>query len=369
MPQDSEFYEQIRKEAESVVRKLRTHASIVLWSGDNECDAWMMLLQHMDPGENRITREILPQVVRRCDPARPYLPSSPYYSPKVYASRDESLIPEYHLWGPRDYYKSTFYTRSTAHFISEIGYHGCPNLSSIRQFIDEQHLWPWKNNDQWIAHATSPTGNIGPYLYRIELMAMQIQELFGHIPEDIESFIFASQISQAEAVKFFIEMVRLSKPRRTGILWWNVMDGWPQFSDAVVDYYFEKKLAYHYIRRVQQPVAIMIDEPDSWHVRVTAGNDSLHHRQVRYRVWDADDGKTLLEGDLSVGVNENQPLGQIRVSRGEQKCFLIEWTTDSRTYGNHYLHGMPPFDLDRYRRWLASIAELSETFRAERVGQ
>ena len=39
------------------------------------------------------------------------------------------------------------------------------------------------------------------------------------------------------------------------------MDGWPQFSDAIVDFYFNKKLAYYYIRRVQEPVGVMVDEP------------------------------------------------------------------------------------------------------------
>ena len=141
--------------------------------------------------------------------------------------------------------------------MSEIGYHGCPGLSSIKRFVDEQHVWPWQDNPQWVLHSTDMTGNP----YRIKLMANQVKELFGAIPDNIEDFILASQISQAEAKKFFVEMTRLNKWRSTGLIWWNVMDGWPQFSDAIVDYYFNKKLAYYYIRRVQQPVCVMVDEP------------------------------------------------------------------------------------------------------------
>ncbi|HPN73271.1 MAG TPA: hypothetical protein PKZ41_04675, partial [Candidatus Omnitrophota bacterium] len=44
-------------------------------------------------------------------------------------------MPEQHLWGPRDYFKGDFYTHHTAHFVSEIGYHGCPNVSSLRRFL------------------------------------------------------------------------------------------------------------------------------------------------------------------------------------------------------------------------------------------
>jgi beta-mannosidase len=52
--------------------------------------------------------------------------------------------------------------------------------------------------------------------------------------------VLASQISQAEADKFFIELSRMRKWQRTGILWWNLRDGWPIISDAVVDYYGRK---------------------------------------------------------------------------------------------------------------------------------
>ena len=80
-PQTQEFLESIRREAVSVIRKLRNHPSIVLWSGDNECDAFYLDGNGLDPANNRITREILPQAVFQCDPYRPYLASSPYYSP------------------------------------------------------------------------------------------------------------------------------------------------------------------------------------------------------------------------------------------------------------------------------------------------
>ena len=63
-----------------------------------------------------------------------------------------------------------------------------------------------------------------------------MSKLFGAVPDDLETFALASQITQAEAKKFFIESTRLRKWRTSGILWWNVIDGWPQFSDAIVDY-------------------------------------------------------------------------------------------------------------------------------------
>lgn len=367
-PQDQRFLDTMAEEAASVVRKLRNHASLALWCGDNECDM-IMDMAGLDPRKNRITREILHNVVYDHDPWRAYLPSSPYYAPAALDARDGDVVPEQHLWGPRDYYKSCFYTEATAHFVSEIGYHGCPNLSSIETFIEPDYLWPWQDNAQWITHCTDAVGAGGAYSYRIQLMADQIAEMFGVQPESLEEFILASQISQAEAKKFFIEMTRLRKWRRTGIIWWNMIDGWPQFSDAVVDYYFGKKLAYHYIRRVQEPFCVMIGEPQSWHVPVSAGNDSLERVEGEFRVWDADDGQTLLQGSFAVPPNANTVLGQIRVSRGEQKLFLLEWTANGQSGGNHYLLGTPPFSLERYKGWLPQLAALQPSFAAETVGQ
>ena len=67
-------------------------------------------------------------------------------------------------------------------------------------------------------------------------MASQVRLLFGSVPDILDDFAAASQASQAETLKFFVELFRAAKWRRTGIIWWNMADGWPQFSDAVVDY-------------------------------------------------------------------------------------------------------------------------------------
>lgn len=366
-PQAPEFLDVVRREAEAIVRKLRNHPSLAVWCGDNECDCAYGWGGGLDPNHNRITREVLPQVVQRCDPRRPFVPSSPYQSPEQIRSGDPDLLPEQHLWGPRDYFKSRFYTESTAHFVGETGYHGCPNVSSLRRFLDEEHLWPWQENSQWVTHAADSTPGGGPYKYRVKLMADQIGELFGITPRNLEEFALASQISQAEAKKFFVEITRLKKWRRTGVLWWNVIDCWPQFSDAIVDYYFGKKLAYWYLRRVQQPVCVMVDEPDNWHVRVVAGNDSRQPAAGSYRVWDADGGQTLLEGRFHTDANANRDLGRIRVSRGEHRLFLIEWEVAGRKYGNHYLLGTPPVPFARYREWLKAIAALPDGFDPDAV--
>jgi beta-mannosidase len=309
------------------------------------------------------------------------VPSSPYTPPAVFQQPDPwRATPEQHLWGPRNYYKSPFYLAHSAHFIGEIGYHGCPNVDSIRKFISPGQVWPrrvteperesepWRNNDEWQVHSVyhwqvAPDGKRAIDRDRIQLMANQVQEMFGCIPEDLDTFALASQISQAEAKKFFIESTRARKWSTSGVLWWNLIDGWPQFSDAVVDYYFSKKLAYHYIWRAQRPVLVMLGEPGSGKsLPVIACNDTRRQCELHYRVWEADGGAEVAAGHFTLPPNQNWQVARVRTHASDQRLYLIEWQVDGQQFGNHYLSGTPPFSLDRYRGWLAQIAALPRPF-------
>jgi len=356
-PQTDDFAAEIREEATAVVRKLRNHPSLALWAGNNEIDdaytGWFGV--KLDPNTDRLSRQVLPEVVRACDPMRDYLPSSPYHSPElVKAGGDSHLKPEDHLWGPRDDYKGNFYTSSPAHFVSETGYHGCPDRRSLEQMMEPGSVWPWQNNEQWLTHAVRPHPSMTGYNYRIPLMAKQTAVLFATVPENLDDFILASQVSQAEADKFFIELSRMAKWHRTGILWWNVRDCWPIISDAVVDYYGRKKLAYRYIRRVQANVCAMCGEPEAGRHPLVIVNDTLTEVKGRVAVRDADSRQTVFESDFRVGRNGREKVGSLPQA-AQPAMWLIEWTVGDQTFQNHYLAGPRPFKLDDYKRWLKSL--------------
>lgn len=344
-PQDVRFEALIRHEAEAVIRKLRNHPSIILWAGDNEVDIMSVELG-IDPSKNRITRDFLPEVVRQNDRTRPYLPSSPYVSEAVYNSGSLRNCPEDHLWGPRDYFKSSFYKDSPAHFVSETGYHGCPNLDSIKRFITPGKVWPYQNNSEWILHSSDQKGNDS----RVMLMEKQIRQLFGQVPTDPEEYILASQISQAEAKKYFIERIRIGRPYKSGIIWWNLLDGWPQMSDAVVDYYFTKKLAYQYIKRSQAPFAIAADEVENWSIKVCACNDTLQDICGSFRVLDAETDAVLLESSFTALANATTVIGRLPVFYSDKNILIIQWNAEGNEGFNHYVCGYPPLSLRSYKR-------------------
>lgn len=346
-PQDTRFEKLMRQEVQSVVRKLRQHPSLVLWAGDNEVD--MIAVAHgFDPAGNRVNREFIPQTICRNDKYRPYLPSSPYVSDAVYRTGTLKNLPENHCWGARDYFKSDFYKNNFAHFISETGYSGCPSLESIKKFITPDRVWPYQNNSQWILHSSDQLGSDA----RVMLMHNQLRQLFGEIPADPEDYILASQISQAEAKKYFIERMRVGRPNKTGIIWWNLLDGWPQFSDAVVDYYYNKKLAYGYIKRCMAPFSIIADEIADWNIKLFACNDTLQGKTGHFTVMDAETKEILLEDDFTAEANASTCIGAIPVYYSDRKLLLMCWDVNGETGSNHYLCGYPPFDLKWYRRLL-----------------
>ena len=343
-PETDRFLKLMKEEATQIVRRLRNHPSIILWAGDNEID--QMISDFAAPSINRITREILPGIIAQNDIGRPYLPSSPYISDTVYKNRPALISPEDHVWGPRDYYKSSFYKENRAHFISEIGYHGCPNLESIKKFITPERIWPYHNNSEWILHSSDQKGNDA----RVMLMEKQVRQLFGTVPTNPEDYILASQISQAEAKKYFIERMRVGRPQKTGIIWWNLLDGWPQMSDAVVDYYFTKKLAYGYIKRSQAPFCIIADEIDNWNVKIFACNDTLQEKSGHFTVTDAETKEVLLEKDFTAETNASTCIGEMPLFYSEHKVLLIHWVIDHEAGFNHYLCGYPPIDLTWYKK-------------------
>lgn len=349
-PETERFKKKLQEEATAVIRKLRNHPCIILWAGDNEVDAGTRLF---DPNSNSLTREVIPKCVELNDIGRPYLPSSPYISEKAYAAgiRSQaygSALPEDHLWGPRDYYKSEFYKGNRAAFVSETGYHGCPALESIKKFITPKKVWPYAGNDEWILHSTDWNG----LDKRVMLMEKQVRVLFGDVPAEPEEYILASQISQAEAKKYFIERMRVARPQKTGIIWWNLLDGWPQMSDAVVDYYYTKKLAYHYIKISQAPFTIAADEPQSGNLKLYACNDTLAKKSGTLTVKYALSGKTVHSCAFDAAENASTHIATLETESLEEKMLIFEWSAGEESGRNHYLCAEPPIDLAEYKKFL-----------------
>mgnify|MGYP003310629848 CR=1 FL=1 len=361
-PFDPDYQRKTREEALQVVLKYRNRPSLALWSGNNENDdapRWRLgraKTIHWDPTHDVTSRVTLPTVVREFDVTRPYLPSSPYFSPDVAAGKAKPS--EDHLWGERAYYKVNYYTNSPCWFASEMGYHGCPNRASLERMMTKDCVYPWTEitgpdpkkdyqwNREWQFKASDPWLD-GFGSRRNSLMTNQLKLMFGEVPTDLDDFILASQIVQAEAMKTFVELFRSQKfTRKNGLIWWNVRDGWPQISDAVVDYYGGKKRAYYAIRNSQHDQLVMVRDDR----RVFAVNDTLKPVEGKVRIADRESGKVLLEKSYSVPENAAVEIGSVAwTGRG-----ILDMTYEQggERHANWFLYGEPPFDFKKMKEWM-----------------
>ncbi|MBE6567044.1 MAG: hypothetical protein E7657_00105 [Ruminococcaceae bacterium] len=353
--QSEAYAENLTREVTYQVKRLRNHPSLCLWAGDNECDNLYTLKQDengnpLDPNKlNTLTRIVVPRALFALDTTRPYLPCSPYMDETGYLNKKR--LAEEHLWGPRDYFRSDFYSKAECYFASETGYHGCSSPASLRKFLKAP--WPIFDEEgrptkEYLAHAVSVVDDYNsPYAYRIRLMSDQVETLFGKSFDNITDFAKASQISQAEADKYFIERFRIRRNEYGGILWWNMIDGWPQISDAVVDYSMDKKLAYYYIKTAQAPVSLMMDE-DGNEVSLYLVCDVAQTATLSYNVIDAYTGEVACVGELT-----GKPYASVLVAkwaRPEQKAFyIIRWTDENgQTHQNHFHTDIKGIDYEKY---------------------
>jgi beta-mannosidase len=359
-PQDENFCKKLHDEATQVIKRLRNHPCIFLWSGDNEGDQFIGGSRvPLDPNQYAPTRKVLPDALRINDPTRPYMASSPYMSPEAAKygwGNQHKTLPERHLWGGNRYFKDPFFSAHVCHFVSETGQHGCPSPSSIRKFINEDKLWPWQDNTEWQVHyACMETHKDATYSGRIHNIIGTMNRFFGLIPEDLDTFALYSQITQAEGLKFFMERTRSLKfEKMSGMLIWNLLDGWPQFSDAVVDYYGTPKLAYHALTRSQEPVCLLFREPKNGALELVCANDTLEAADFSYRITNVTDDRVIVEGNGTTAANTTASVCSIPHTGDDTVVYLIEWTLGGKTYRNHYVSGSIPHDtqkvVDGYRK-------------------
>jgi beta-mannosidase len=243
-PGDQAFLDNVRQEATDNVKRLRNHPSIVIWCGNNEVEtAW----QHWGWKQNlpaslwddykKLFHGVLPEVVSALDPERPYWPSSP--SSNLEDDPDSQRMGDVHYWqvwhaaAPFNEYE-----KQHPRFMSEYGFQSFPQIETVNTYtLPSEHDI---QSPVMLAHQRHPRGN---QLIR-EYMLREYPE-----PKDFESFLYASQVLQAEGIKIGAEHLRRIRPHNMGSLFWQIDDCWPVASWSSIDYYGRWKALQYYARR------------------------------------------------------------------------------------------------------------------------
>ena len=185
-----------------------------------------------------------------------------------------------------------------------------------------------------------------PFAYRTLLMANQVMTLFTNEINTIEEFIMGSQISSSEGFKYFIERMRKDYDRNGGIIWWNIKDGWPQMSEAPLDYYFSKKLSYDYIKRSQQRNLIMMNEdPDGLNLYVVSSDKQKH--TLNYIIINAYTDELVDEGVLKTKPRSSYIVKKLNAP--DKQLLIIQYKDEKgNDYVNHFHTKIIDIDLYKY---------------------
>ncbi len=289
----------IEAEAEDQVRRLRNHPSIVLWCGNNETEGAINWEPRSSlPAEVRyfmwqdyLTEfsGILPRVVARLAGETPYWPSSPSadYEPLT----DKFQSGDAHIWDVW-HGRVPFSTYETHHarFVTEYGFQSFPEMRTIEAFTqpeDRTSIF----TPVMLAHQKNDEGNaiIHDYLLR------DYPE-----PKDFASFLYVSQVLQAEGIKIGAEHFRRSRPETMGSIFWQLNDCWPVASWSSIDYYGRWKALQYYARRFYAPILVSpYVEDGSVKFYIVSDKTEAKQATLHARLMDFD-GKVLLEESHAV---------------------------------------------------------------------
>jgi len=250
-PGDQPFLDSVRAEAEDNVRRLRNHPSIAIWSGNNEVEAawfnwgWRQSLPASVWDDYlKIFEGVLKEVCADLDPTRLYWSSSPRGAlvddPGSLKSGDVHSWKVWHFAAP-----FTDYQKEFPRFMSEYGFQSFPSIETVKSYALPNELEI--QSPVMIAHQRHPRGN---QLIK-EYMLREYAE-----PKDFESFLYVSQVLQAEGIKVGAEHLRRIMPRNMGSLYWQLNDCWPVASWSSIDYFGRWKALQYYARRFYSPVLL-----------------------------------------------------------------------------------------------------------------
>ena len=247
-PDTGAYAEAAKLEAEAAVKRLRHHACLALWCGNNENQ--MMYdgnwTGHCPPRllGDHFYHAVLPAVVAAEDPETPYWPGSPYGGPEA-NSPDYGDCHNWDVWHGRGDW--VHYVENDSRFCSEFGFAASCSLRAWDTCLASSDKYPYSAAVRW--HDKTRKG------YDVYLAMLNI-----HFPKAVtlEDLVYYTQCNQAEALKFGVEHYRRRKGRNWGTLFWQLNDCWPVQSWAIIDSVGEPRAAYFACKKFYAPVLLSL---------------------------------------------------------------------------------------------------------------
>ena len=317
-PADEAFLDNVRPEIADAVVRLRHHASVALWCGNNEIEMLSTMLTSTDEAMvkartalgipdmsahaslfqdayAKLFFQLIPEVVKPLDPERDYVSSSPSVHPDDWDKPVElqpGQTPFMMQSGDAHYYAAYDnllpYDRQRAmrfRFISEMGFQSYPDPKTIDAFTLPEDRKP--DSDMMYKHQKCKGGN--------QAIEHYLAQDFP-TPKDFRRYVYASQLLAGEVLKYAVEHSRRNRGLNMGVLLWQLNDCWPVVSWAGVDYFGRWKAQQYYTKRFFAPVLLSAQDEGA-RVGLHVTNDTMApvRGELRWALRDAA-GTALRQG-------------------------------------------------------------------------
>lgn len=350
-PAEGALLDNIHQEAVDNVKRLRNHACIALWCGNNECqDAWLgwgwkreierQNKEYADKIWAQYRQQYhvtLPGVVREYASGTFYWPSSPFAFEGEMSGTTDGDRHYWSVWHGKA--PISDYDSEKSRFFSEYGFQSFPEFESVKRYAPYPEDWDIRS-EVMMSHQRGgdhANGLIETYL---------LNEYKK--PRDFRAFLYMNHVLQGDAIKTAIESHRRQMPYNMGTLFWQHNDCWPVASWASRDYYGRWKAQHYYVRKAYDDILISpVVEGDD--LKVYAVSDRLENTSGRLQLQVCQfDGTVVHHWDKSVGISGNDsrvcfsaPLAKLLEGADRGTVYVrVDYTDKSgRVYHNNYCLG------------------------------
>jgi beta-mannosidase len=243
----ADYVEAIAEAAEQIVPRKRNHPALAAWCGGNELSGGAE--QPLD--DSHPVLAALKSVVKRLDPDRLWLPTSP--SGRAFGNSLETIATDpsalHDVHGPWEYQGVTgqcdLYNRGASLLHSEFGVEGVTNLRTLNATMHQDHQWPVTLDNPYWFHR-------GAWWVKRPMW----DRTFGEL-NSVAELVRATQFMQADGLRYALESDRRRKYHNSGTLPWQFNEPYPMAAcTSAVDYYAQPKPVYYAVARAYAPLLV-----------------------------------------------------------------------------------------------------------------
>ena len=290
-PWDKAFFKNVEAEVVDNVRRIRHHACIGVVSGNNEIEEQAAIPDWWKEDERkgylRLFEGVIPKIMKKEWPEVSFVPSSPSSYGKFKDPTSEKAG-DCHYW--QVWHGNVPFTEYRKHyfrFLSEFGFQSFPSMKTIEEFTEPEDRNPFSAVMELHQRNAAANGKILNYLSQNYLY-----------PTSMEKLVYASQLLQAQAIKYGVEHLRRNRGRCMGALYWQLNDCWPVASWSSIDGYGRYKALHYEARRFFEPVHISCAEVGEYSTRKDITDERYYDYETKAQIFVNNDTMNSVEGKI-----------------------------------------------------------------------